>query len=213
MSPSRQRRLTAFRTDITAGKPRSDEHLFGVLFGLPADLQRELARHMVARFSPIYETHHPQAAWVQELLAGVDEYFSANGKGLAEEPETTYGGDPEFRYALHGLSDAWSYARDGNLAKVCTACCTSLIWAISARASNVWYADDPEAARGFERGDREACRGRGPRSNVAAVAVAQREWLLVADWLEEHQAGDYPQADDDERGKWFEWWQERECNL
>lgn len=210
---SRQQRLTAFRQDILAGKQGSDEHLFRVLFGLSPGLQIELARRTIERFSPIYKAHHPEAIWVQEILKGVDEYFHSHGKGLPEEPETTYGGDPEFRYALHGLSDAWSYAQQDNVAKVTTACCTSLIWAISARASNVWYADDPEAAQAFESGEREACRGRGPRSNVAALAVKKREWLLVADWLEEHQVGDYPEADEAEREKWFEWWLDRECNL
>ena len=85
--------------------------------------------------------------------------------------------------------------------------------AVSARGSNVWHADDPEAVRAFEERDWEALAGRRVHHNVASRAVEKREWLIVADWLEAHGAGAYPDTEDPERETWFAWWQDRECNL
>ncbi len=132
---------------------------------------------------------------------------------MSDAPEKDAGGDASFWYALYALLDAVSYANQDNLHKVTPACCTALIWAVGARAANVWHADDPEAARAFEIRDREALTGRTVHHNAASQAVKKREWLIVADWLEEHQVGDYPETDDAERETWFEWWQDRECLL
>ncbi|WP_428265451.1 hypothetical protein [Haliangium sp.] len=56
-------------------------------------------------------------------------------------------------------------------------------------------------------------QGRTPRFNVASQAVAKREWLIVADWLDEHHVGNQPDTEDTEREATLAWWKERECLL
>ena len=217
MSSSRQQRLLEFREAILAGKrDEADSLLFRVLYSLPAELQIGLARDTTARFLPIFHANHPNVTWPKTVLDDLHAYYSENEQALYDEPENSFGGDMSFNYALYALLRALSHAEKGNLPQVTPACCTALIWAVSARARNVWHADDPAAVRAFEERDREALAGRSMHHNVAALAVKKREWLLVADWLEEHQVGDYPETDEvgaAEREKWFEWWLDRECLL
>ncbi|MEM9490747.1 MAG: hypothetical protein AAGC55_16485 [Myxococcota bacterium] len=213
MTAMRQRYLDQFRQGILAGKSSSKDDLFRLLYGLPPWQEIELARHMTARFLPIYRVHHPTVAWPEMLLGDVDRYFSEDGEGLPDEPQPERSGDTEFYYCLHGLSDAWSYVGRGDLGKVTTACCTVLIWAVGARAANVWYADDPEAAHAFQIGDRETWRGRTPHHNVASRAVTRREWLVAMDWLAERDIGSLPESEDSERETLLAWWKDRECTL
>lgn len=213
MSSLREQRLAQFRSDILAGKRDSNNNLFRILYGLSPEIQIELARDMTARFLPIYREHHPDVAWPGTILDGVEEYFNATGEGLPEEPEETFGGDAELYNCLYGLSDAWSYSKKNDFAKVTSACCTTLIWAVAARAANVWHADDPEAARALQVGDQDTWQGRAPRFNVASRAVVKREWLIVADWLEERDVGSYPDTEDSECEKALARWQDREYLL
>ena len=213
MTSLRQQRLARFRDDIVTGKPDSDDNLFRVLYGLPPEIQIEVARYMTARFLPVYRVHHPSVRWPEVILLGVDQYFSATGPGLPDEPEASLGGDAAFYNCLYGLSDAWSYAKENNLPRVTPACCTILIWAVAARASNVWYADDPEAVQAWIDNDSEALIGRTTRHNVASQAVRKREWLIVADWLEEYGVGSHPDTEDAEREEVLVWWKDRECLL
>jgi hypothetical protein len=218
MAYPRKQRLAAFREKVLSGSSEeADGHLFRLLFGLPAQVQLELALTTTRRFLPIFRANHPEdspeVAWPETVLSDLDAYYREHGVEVLDAPEKDAGGDASFWYALYALLDAVSYANQDNVHKVTPACCTALIWAVGARAANVRYADDSEAVRAFESGDREALAGRSMHHNVASQAVKKREWLLVADWLEEHQVGDYPEAgdvDEAEREKWFEWWQDRE---
>lgn len=215
---SRRQQPGAFREYILAGnREEARNHLFRALYGVPAEVQIGLARRMTARFLPIFRANHPEdtleATWPETVLDDLDGYHDEHERTVENEPANSFGGDMSFRFALYALLDAVSYSRQGNLARVTPACCTALLAAVSARAANVWHADDPEGVQAWHDGDYEALAGRGEHDNVASVAVTRREWLIVADWLEEHQVGDYPEADEAEREQWFEWWQERECQL
>ncbi|WP_428268227.1 hypothetical protein [Haliangium sp.] len=214
MSSPRQQRLRRFRDAILADE-REEAHdtLFRVLYGLPADVQIDLARALTARFLPIFRANHPEVTWPETVLVDLHAYYSEHGQALYDEPEDSFGGDMSFHYALYALLRALSHAEESHLYRVTPACCTALLWAVAARARNVWHADDPEAVQAFELRDREALAGRTMHDNVASRAVTKREWLIVADWLDEHQIGDYPEADEDERERWLAWWQERECLL
>lgn len=213
MSSLRQQRLIQFREAIVASDQECTDHLFRILYDLPAVMQIALARDMTARFLPIFLGNHPEVTWVATLLDDLDGYHDEHEQGMLDEPEDRFGGDMSFDYALGALLRAVSNARQDDLPRVTPACCTALISAVSARASNVWHADDPEAVQMFEARDWEALAGRGMHANVASRAVTKREWLIVADWLEEHDVASYPDGEDAECEKALAWWKDRECLL
>ncbi|WP_428269582.1 hypothetical protein [Haliangium sp.] len=173
-------------------------------------MQIGLARDTTARFLPIFRVNHPDITWPDILLSDLDGYYDEHEQGMPDDSDAYAGGDAAFDFALCALLRAKAYAKEGNLPRVTPACCTALIAAVSARATNVWHADDPEAVRAFEVRDAEALAGRTVHDNVASQAVKKREWQMVAEWLERHRVGDYPDTQDAERERWFEWWLERE---
>lgn len=209
----RAQRVGELRRGVSIGERASHDLLFRIVYGIPIDVQIGLARYMTARFLPIYLAHHPGILWPHKVLTDIDEYFSENGQFLPEAPEDGSGGVARFRFCLYGLLRAVSYALENNSAKVTAACCTTLIWAVNARADNVWYADDPEAASAFEADDWEAYRERTSRFNAASQAVTRREWLIVCDWLDEHEVGTYPDSEHPKCEEVLAWWQDRECLL
>lgn len=217
MASLRQQRLAQFREAILAGERQSNAYLFRLLYGLPAEVQIALLCDMTTRFLPIFRANHPgvtpATTWPETVLADPNGYYDEHERAVEDEPEDSFGGDMSFRFALYALLDAVSYAKQGTLPRVTPACCTGLGAAVSAHADNVWHADDPEAVQAFATRDREALAGRTAHHNVASRAVTKREWLLVADWLEARDVGSYPDTEDAEREKWFEWWQDRECQL
>ncbi|WP_428263089.1 hypothetical protein [Haliangium sp.] len=94
--------------------------------------------------------------------------------------------------------------------------CAILINVVNAWAANVWRADEPEVVRAFETDDDEGWQGRTSYFNVASQAVTRREWLIVADWLDEHGVGDFPDTpaeDEPDCERWLAWWQDREYLL
>lgn len=219
MSTSREQRLVEFREAVLAGRrEETSDLLFRILYRLPATMQIELVRYMTSRFLPVFRAHHPEdtyeVAAPAMVLDDLARYYQEHEQGLPDEPENSFGGDPSFRYALYALLRAWTYAQQGDLPRVTPACCTGLIWAIAARANNVWHADDPEAVRAWEENDWETLAGRDVHDNMAAQAVRKREWLIVADWLEAQGVVEFPISEDAaERETWFAWWKDRECNL
>ncbi|MEM9488635.1 MAG: hypothetical protein AAGC55_05795 [Myxococcota bacterium] len=181
-------------------------------------MQIGLARDMTARFLPIFRANHPErtpeAMWPETVLGDLGGYYEMHGRAVENEPTDSCGGDMSFRFALCALLDAVSYARREELPRVTPACCTALVAAVGARARNVWHADDPEAVDAFNRRDRQALTGRTMHDNTAANAVRIREWLMVAEWLEERVASrEADDSDDGECERWLEWWLEREGNL
>ncbi|WP_428268225.1 hypothetical protein [Haliangium sp.] len=218
MATQRKQRVDAFRAGIQVGdREDADSTLFRVLFGIPAQIQIELALEITRRFLPVFRKNHPEhtaaVAWAESVLGDLGAYYDARGVEVSDPPEKDAGGDASFWYALYALLDAVSYAKQGKLHRVTPACCTALIWAVGARSANIWYADDPDAVQAWNDGHGEPLLGRGEHENLACLAVTKREWLIVADWLEQRQVGDYPEADEDERERWLAWWQERECLL
>ncbi|WP_428263548.1 hypothetical protein [Haliangium sp.] len=214
MATSRQQRIVQFREATLSGEREEADHiLFRILYGLPADIQIAVARHLTARFLPIFRANHPEVTWVAPLLDDLDAYHREHEQGMPDEPENRFGGDMSFDVALCALLRAVSFAKQNNLPRVTPSCCTALMSAVSARASNVWHCDDPEAVQAWNHDDSETLRGRNARHNPASQAVTKREWLIVADWLEEHGVGDFPEADEAECEHWLAWWLDRECLL
>ena len=193
MGSVRRQQVALFRQDILAGKQASYELLFRVLYGIPADLQIELARTMTARYLPVFRSHRKDLPWVEQVLAGIAEYFSATDGGLPEPgPDDLVPRDIAFVQCVFLLARAWEHAKANKMGRLTAACGAVLAEAIHARAGNVWRADDPVAVRAFESEDTANWVGQTSSSNAASQAVSRREWLLVADWLDAHDVGSFP---------------------
>ncbi|WP_428263091.1 hypothetical protein [Haliangium sp.] len=217
MTSLRRQRIIRFRQDILAGERGSHDTLFRLLYGIPAEAQIELARHMTARYLPLFRSHRSDLRWVEDVLSDVDAYFSPDGRGFPEPPpDDIVQGDNQFMTAVFGLDHAWRHAHRGEQGQLTAVCCAILRNVVNAWAANVWRADEPHIVEAFEAGDRETARGHGPHVNVASVAVTRREWLIVADWLDEHGVGDFPDTpaeDEPDCERWLAWWQDREYLL
>ncbi|MEM9490715.1 MAG: hypothetical protein AAGC55_16325, partial [Myxococcota bacterium] len=214
MSSSRKKLLAKFRgATLADSREEANACLFQILYGLSAEMQIGLARDMAARFLPVFHANHPEVTWPTTVLDDLDAYFNEHEQTLPDEPEDSFGGDMSFNYALYALLRALAYSKQGLLPRVTPACCTALLMAVSARAANVWHADDPDGVQAWRDGAWETLAGRGEHNNAASMAVARREWLVVADWLEAHNVDVFPVTDEAEREKWFAWWQDRECLL
>ncbi|WP_428268070.1 hypothetical protein [Haliangium sp.] len=216
MTARKERLRELAEASSACDRARIDASLFRALYGLPADMQLELARVTIARFLPIFLTHYPDVTWVVPLVEDPEAYYREHEQGMPLWPEMLLCADASFDFALCALLRAWSYVDKNELPRVTPACCTAVIWAIGARATNAWHADEPEVRAAFVRRDRGAFAGLTEDDNAAGRAVKQREWLLVVDWLEAHAADDYPELDEAgraERDRWFEWWMDRECLL
>ena len=214
MSSARKELVARFQQDILAGKRQSHDTLFRTLYGIPAALQIELARYMTARYLPIFRSHRTDLRWVDSVLADVDAYFGPHGRGLPEAtPADLIPGDIQFTTCVFLLADAWRYAHRNEQGELTAICGSIVIDAVAARAANVWRADDPEAVQAFETDDTDHWVGRTSQDNVASRAVRQREWLVVASWLDEHAIGSHPAIPDSEvaeREKALVAWQDRE---
>lgn len=179
---------------------------FRLLYKLPTELQIELACFMMYRYLPIFEHREPNIKWPRRVLEDVTQCFSLPRDGQFEYPS-----DSVFYCSFNGLTDAYRY-RD-NPYKVTSSCLYAVKFVINARRNNVWAADDPEAVeidkREMEKEQREIYleQERLPSWNIAAIAVAQREWQEVAKWGNNKQVWMYPDnVNLEEMEKDLEYW-------
>ena len=166
---------------------------FRLLYGLPIELQIRLSCFMMFRYLPIFEKNEPEIKWPRQLLDNVAKWLEENERCIPDYGTFHYPADSAFRSSFDGLVDAYYYRT--NPYKLTSGCIYAIQFAINARRSNVWAADDPEAV---EIGKSEMnnpeiylAPERLPSRNVAAIAVVQREWKEVAKWAENEQIWTY----------------------
>jgi hypothetical protein len=215
-------------TDLTqAIAAHSREHClqlcFKILYGLPAEIQIELACFVVRRYLPIFETHWPDVAWPRQLLNNPEQGFEEIGWEIPVEPQEVGPADATFLSSIDGLQLACSSQADpGRLASSCT---YAIDTGIQARANNVWMADDPPAvsmwsqlASANDMDDMEQLlkefEGRSVTRNVASLAVRTREWKLVAEWLSAKEIWTHPDSTDTkQKEQYLTEWKTREFLL
>lgn len=185
---------------------------FQVLYWLPWELQYRAARGMCERYLPVFEAKWPGVTWPRRLLGDVDAWHRAEGRGTPDVPDNADSADTAYYFCFDFLLCAYHY-KDDPVSLTANACGT-MGHAAYARARNVWLADDPEAARieqekfAYYRIDEEQ-RPSKPASfhklwepehnaydNAAFIAVYQREWLHIAEWLRAEAVCKYPEPDD-----------------
>ncbi|HBB35290.1 MAG TPA: hypothetical protein DC064_26730 [Cyanobacteria bacterium UBA9273] len=179
-----------------AGWDSCYENCFRILYGLPLQIQLELASYMMGRYLPIFEAWRPNIQWPRILINDVAKWVEEFGKSVPSHHDAFKGPDRSpFRYALHGLVEVYYY-REDPFGLTSSAVYTAMS-SIQARSEILWAADDPEAVEMWKN---HACpRQRGSYWNVASIAVSQREWNLIGEWLKKAEVWQYPDQVDMER--------------
>lgn len=166
---------------------------FRLLYGLPIKIQIGIACFMMYRYLPIFEKNQPEITWPRQLLKNVAKWVEENERCIPDYGTFQFPADSAFRSSFDGLLDAYYYRT--NPYKLTSGCIYAIQFAINARRSNVWAADDPEAVEidksALDNPEIYLAPERLPSRNVAAIAVVQREWQEVAKWLINEQIWTY----------------------
>lgn len=196
---------------------------FRIIYGLPAPTQIELAVFVLKRYLPIFESHWPNVTWPVQLLNNTEQWFQEFGGEIPQEPAEVSPADAAFLSSMDGLLLACaSETKPGRLS---SSCAYAVNTGIQARTDNVWAADDPQAVSKWRQlaspGDETdmeqlfgALAERGPTRNVASLAVAEREWQKVVEWLSTKQVWTHPdRVNEEEIEQVLRRWKERELLL
>ncbi|HBB35289.1 MAG TPA: hypothetical protein DDZ80_27795 [Cyanobacteria bacterium UBA8803] len=181
---------------VDAGWEPLCEHCFRILYGLPSDVQIGLASFMMRRYLPLLEVSDSTLRWLNILLDDVGKWVEEFGKSSPRREGTfKKPGEGRFLIGLSGLLDAY-YCRDDPFT-LTHSVIYAAISSIEARRITIWAADDPEAV---EMWNNKICpRERTDLWNVASIAVSQREWNLMREWLKKAEVGQYSDQVDIER--------------
>jgi len=183
------------------------ESYFRITYGLPAQLQIALACLAGKSYLPIFQHKWPDITWPRQLLDDVEQWVRQFDIQRPDEPEDADPADAAFLFSFDALLLASSHPTAPLI--VTSSCACAIMSVINARQSNVWIADDPEAVEMWKT--YQYSPGRSVVENVAAIAVAEREWEKVVSWLEERQVSSIPdETDVDEIEKGLARWQENE---
>jgi hypothetical protein len=187
---------------------RCAEMCFRILYGVPKDNQRALVITMMRRYLPIFHTRWQTVTWPDQIIDQPGQWVARFGRAIPEQPEVVNPADAAFLFCFDALLNAIAHQSDSAI--LTSSHVTAINAAISARATNVWIADDPEAvalwkAQGY-------FPGRSVTENVAAIAVTVREWQMAADWLAQH-AQSFSIDDSNEVDRALERWKDHEMSL
>jgi hypothetical protein len=189
---------------------RSAESCFRILYGMPEDPQRALVIFIMRRYVPIFRTHWPIITWPEQILDQPEQWVAQHDRALPEEPDSVNPADASFLFAFDALLNGLQHRAD------CTILTSSYIAAVKAtihaRGTNVWMADDPEAVVLWET--QGYFPGRSVTENLAALAVIEREWRVVIDWIAEEQHTQlFSTGDPNEAEQALSRWKDHEFSL
>jgi hypothetical protein len=184
------------RTLIEALVQRKIEHdwqscsetAFRILYGLPVSTQLGLAQFAIQRYLRIFQRKWPAIIWPAQLLNDIGGWLISHGRSVPPEPDEPQPADSAFLFSFDALVLAASYPNDQLI--LASSCMAAVCSAINAMQCNVWMADDPE---GVELWMRQAyAPGRSVAENRPALAVAEREWEEIANWLIHEEVWQHP---------------------
>lgn len=120
-------------------------HIFQIMYGLPDELQFRAAFHMCERYLPIFEKKQPHSTWARQLIGDLDAWFRAEVDSTPDIPDDSDSADTSYQYGFTNLLVGYHYRDDP--ACLTAGVCGMILHVISARAQNIFLADDPIAAR------------------------------------------------------------------
>ena len=156
------------------------DHLFALLFGLPAKIQLGLAIFVLIRYLDIFETKYPKLQWPRIMTNDLDTYVGIHGSKIQREPANMSASDSAFTFGLTAVAIGGSN-RDSPLV-LTSSCVCAVVSSINSRMTNVWIADDPIAYQMWQRSEL-VDTSRTVLTNVAAKAVGGREWSCIVEWV------------------------------
>ena len=189
---------------------------FRLLYGLPVELQIQLACFMMRRYLPIFEKREQYIRWPRIILDNVAQWVEENERCIPRCGRFEGPFDSAFRNGFDGLVAAYYYRYNPFI--LTSACIYTVSSAINARRCNVWAADDPEAVEIWKkRSDNPEIYLEPERqvsNNLAAVAVTRREWQAVGEWLWQQEVWNYPdEVNIEEMEDYLNYWTSNETIL
>jgi hypothetical protein len=161
------------------------DQAFSLLYPLPEEPGREIAREAVARYLPLLGRVVRDLGWPARIVDDPRAWYREHGRPIPDEPASLRVSDETWLFCLDALVLG---VADGIGPAVRTAAwATAIVTAVAARALAVWDADDPEAVVLWRAGVLPPRRAY--LANAAARAVAEREWWWVARRLAEAAGG------------------------
>ncbi len=143
---------------------------------------------MMHRYLPIFEKQQPDIIWPRQLLSDVGKWVEQFDRSVPDIEALDFSANVSYSLSFDAILVAYSY-RDNPFA-LTSACACAVESAIHASRNNVWATDDPEAVELWRQGRRYMARS--PIGNTAAIAVLEREWTEVVDWLKHQEIWTYP---------------------
>ncbi|HEX3481021.1 MAG TPA: hypothetical protein VHT91_38660 [Kofleriaceae bacterium] len=219
MTDGRDRRAVfeAFEAAVrTGGFAPCDELCFRVLWELPVERQIESGRCMLWRYLPIFEHKWPSDTAARRLLSDVGRWLALEGPVGLGAHDRLDPADVEFVYGVDALIGA--AASPTSAPTVTSGCVGAMVGAITARARNVWVADDPDGHDAYRRNmaaaEAESTAAPEPDETVEPVgsrAVEDREWRALLDMWRGDAIWQFPEVVDGEAlARALAAWQERE---
>lgn len=187
---------------------RCPEICFRILYGMPEDIQRALVRAMMRRYLPIFHIRWQTVTWPDQIIDQPNQWVAQFGRAIPEQPEPVNPADAAFIFSFDALLNGVAHQSDPAI--VTSSYVAAINAAINACAANVWIVDDPEAVALWEV--QGYFPGRSVAENSAAIAVIEREWRIVAQWLAQH-AHSFSIVDFSEVERALEQWKEHEMSL
>jgi hypothetical protein len=178
---------------------------FEVIYRLPDPQYLDPPRVTLRRYLPVFAARWPEERWVRDVIEDPQRWVRDRDRRLPDEPQDANAADAEFLASLDALLLAQTQSTDRDARTSASA--TALVSAISARAVNVWLADDPDAERAWADGSLTPARG--PRVNVAAAAVLTREWTASFEQLASYAAVEH-EIDADQLRQTLNRWRDNE---
>jgi hypothetical protein len=191
--------IEEYRHDLEVAAASHDwsacmEVLFGALYGAAAERQIERCQGVT---------------WPETLLDDPYGWVQQHNREVPQEPEDANAADAAFLFGFDALLNAVAHRRD---AAVLTSSVVATVGAaISARATNIWLSDDPEALALWET--QSYAPGRSVLEHPAAVFITEQEWRDVAAWLAERKDELVREAEPEEINQALERWREHEMQL
>jgi len=188
------------------------ELCFRILYGLPFDIQAGISVGMVSRFLEIFENRFSGVMWPRMILNEPIKKIAESGRDIPQEPSRLRPADAAFMRSLDAVLLAYSDRDDDAIGTTSLVC--AIDYAIEARRSNVWEADSPSAVQRWKSGKTIPGDGTSLCENAASIAVAAREWNLVAEEMSAKIANDLADTVDiDKMEEILGAWKEREMSL
>jgi hypothetical protein len=197
------------------------EYCFRALYGLPRELQLELASETLVRYLSHFEKHWPGVEWPRKLLGDSAAWIAAHDRALPDEPGTTDPSDAAFFLGLDALLLAHTVKSTDNFA-ITASCVFAIAKAIQSQVDAIWEFEDPGGVKSWQMLSSpqevsfesfEKLRGHTAEDNASAMEAMKDGWRNVVRWLLAHRIQLFPDPSRDASERDLQSWKDLEMTL